>query len=131
MKLTVFNSFCSELEGLWKELEPVSQHHVFQSYEWLKFWQKTIGEHVLGNTPWIAVVLDMDNQPRMIFPFCIRRHLGARIFEFLGGGQADYQGPLIHNDWILDIFKVESAWNLVCNALPGHDIRHLVKLPAQ
>jgi CelD/BcsL family acetyltransferase involved in cellulose biosynthesis len=131
VKLIVFDSFCTELEKLWKELEPVSQHHVFQSHEWLKFWQNTIGDRTLRGVPWIAAVLDMDDQPRMIFPFGIRRHFGVRVLEFLGGGQADYQGPLIHNGWISDISNVESAWNLVCNALPRHDIRHLVKLPAQ
>lgn len=131
MKLIVFNDFCAELETFWKALEPSSQHHVFQSHEWLRFWQKTIGARAPGITPWIAVVLDADDHPGMIFPFGIRRHFGARVFEFLGGGQADYQGPLIHNDWISDIPKIQSAWNLVCKALPGHDVRHFAKLPAQ
>ncbi len=131
MKLIVFRDFCAELEIFWKTLEPSSQYHVFQSYEWLKFWQKTVGEHSMGIKPWITVVLDADDQPRMIFSFGIRRHFGARVLEFLGGGQSDYQGPLIHNGWISDISKIESAWNVTCKALPGHDVRYFIKLPAQ
>ena len=131
MKLIVFENFCAELETFWKALEPSSQHHVFQSHEWLRFWQKTIGARTLGITPWIAVVLDADDHPRMIFPLGIRKQFGARVLEFLGSGQADYQGPLIHNDWISDIPKIQSAWNLVCKAFPRHDARHFVKLPAQ
>lgn len=131
MTLVVFREFCSDLEMIWKKIEPSSQYHTFQSYEWLKFWQKTIGDCVLGVKPWIAVVLNSDDQPMMIFPFGVRRSLGARILEFLGGGQGDYQGPLIHNNWISDPPNVRSAWNMVRKSLPGHDIRHFIKLPAQ
>lgn len=67
----------------------------------------------------------------MIFPFAIRTSLGARLLEFMGGSQSDYNGPLIHIDWISDMPRIQSAWNMVACALPSHDIRHFSKLPGQ
>ena len=130
MRVTVYRSFCGELRTVWKELEPFSQHHVFQCYEWLSYWQQTIGNRALYIRPHIVVVVGTDNQPRMIFPFGVRRQLGARVLGFLGGGQGDYQGPLIHDDWISDAASISSAWSLVEKNLPGHDVRHFPKLPA-
>lgn len=131
MKLRIFCDFCAELETFWKALEPFSQHYVFQSYEWLNFGQKTVGEGPQGVTPWIGVVFDdLDDQPRMIFPLGFRRILGARVLEFIGGGQSDYLGPLVHNNWVSDMPKIRSAWDMVRNALPPHDVRHFAKLPA-
>lgn len=130
MKLRVFCDFCAELETFWKALEPFSQHYVFQSYEWLNFGQKTVGEGTQGVTPWIGVVFDLDDQPRMIFPLGFRRILGARVLEFIGGEQSDYLGPLVHNTWVSDMSKIRSAWDMVRNALPPYDVRHFAKLPA-
>lgn len=131
MKLRLFHTFCPELKELSEALEPVSQHHIFQTYGWISFWQEVIGNHTLRIRPWIAVVLDENGSPRMAFYLGIRGSLGARIVEFLGGAQSDYQGPLIHNEWLAQLPKVELAWNLVQKSLPPHDVYHFVKLPSQ
>mgnify|MGYP002632219065 CR=1 FL=1 len=129
MKLIVYPDFCEELEGLWRSLES-SQQYIFQAYNWMKFWQRTIGQQSMAIKPWIAVILNSEGQPRMIFPFCVRRRLGARVVEFLASAQGDYQGPLIHDSWVSDFEKIQSSWEMVCKALPGHDVRHFSKLPA-
>ncbi|MBI3773307.1 MAG: GNAT family N-acetyltransferase [Gammaproteobacteria bacterium] len=129
MRLIVFRDFCPELERYWGGIESNSQYHVFQSYQWLKFWQQTIGNSMLAIRPWIAVVLNADNQPKLIFPLGVRSSFGSRVLEFLGGAQSDYQGPLIHDEWLVDIPKIRFAWTLVCKYLPRHDVRHFIKLP--
>lgn len=131
MRLSIFDSFSEELEKIWKALEPVSQHHAFQCYKWLAFWQKTVGACVLGVHPWIGVISEDGGEPRMIFPFGTRRLLGARVLEFLGGKQSDYLGPLIHKDWIFNSSSIEAAWLMVRVSLPRHDVRHYMKLPAR
>lgn len=131
MKLVVFKFFCEELKTLWSQIDDSSQRHVFQTYEWLEYWQQSIGKDVLAIKPWIAVILDEHNQPKMICPFGVRNQLGARVLEFLGNAQSDYQGPLISDCWISDLAKIKLAWKQICDAMPGHDIRHFHKLPAQ
>jgi CelD/BcsL family acetyltransferase involved in cellulose biosynthesis len=130
VKIATFDCFGDELEAYWKRLEPVSEHHVFQTYDWLRFWQETVGSAVLQTKPWIAVVLDDSDEPRIIFPLGIRRIGRIRVLEFLGTSQGDYLGPLIHKDWQRDSRAIEAAWSLVTNELPKHAVRHFVKLPA-
>ena len=129
MKLVIFRDFSPELEVLWKELESSSHPYVFQLYEWLSFGQQTVGDSVLRLKPFIAVVLDKEDQPRMIFPLGVRRSMGARVLEFLGGGQGDYLGPLIDDSWVTDVEVIRLAWRMVCKELPDHDVRHFVKIP--
>jgi CelD/BcsL family acetyltransferase involved in cellulose biosynthesis len=131
VKILVFNEFSAELETHWKALEPFAEHHVFQDYKWLKFWQETIGSPVLGISPWIGVILDANDEPRMVFPLGVRRQCGVRVLEFLGGAQGDYLGPLIHAIWMLNIKKIEAGWSLASKQLPKHDVRHFMKLPAK
>jgi len=112
-------------------LEPQSQHYIFQCYDWLSFWQETVGDHSIRIKPWIAVVLNEEEQVRMIFPLGIRRHWGIRVLEFLGGESSDYLGPLIHDKWMSNIDKIQLAWNRVLKEIPAHDIKHFIKLPAK
>jgi CelD/BcsL family acetyltransferase involved in cellulose biosynthesis len=131
VKIFVFKEFGAELETLWKGLEPCAEHHAFQAYEWSKFWQETIGGPVFGIKPWIGVVLDASDQPKIIFPLGLRRQHGIRILEFLGGAQGDYLGPLIHADWMPNAENIGAAWDLTSKKSPKHDVRHFAKLPAQ
>lgn len=129
MKLVVYQDFGNDLETQWINLEKISQYSIFQTYKWLKFWQETIGTHVEKVSPWIIVGQDDDGQPKMIFPFGVRKWFGLRVLEMLGGAQADYQGPLIHEDLLLDPSMVELIWREVAQHLPRHDVKHFYKLP--
>ncbi len=130
MKLAVFGGFNDDLAALWKGLEPESEHHVFQTYQWLQCWQEMVGKPALKAEPWIAVISDEDNRARIIFPLAHRRWHGIRILELLGGAQGDYLGPLIHREWLGKARVIRQAWEEICAQLPGHDVRHFVKLPA-
>ena len=130
MKLLFFESFIPELRELWGALEPCSQHYVFQSFGWVSVWQEMVGEPIMSIRPWIAVVVDAHDSPRLIFPFGVRRRMGARVLEFLGGAQGDYLGPLLHDQWATRSDLLRSAWELVEAKLPAHDVRHFCKLPA-
>ena len=129
MKLIVFNQFCSDLSKHWRELESASENYLFQNYEWLEHWQQTVGSKSIYASPFIVVFLDSSDQVRLIFPFIIRRNFGVRILEFMGGSQSDYNGPIIHSDWILNICEIHLAWRRVLSIAPKHDIRHFHKLP--
>ena len=130
MKLIIFEEFSPQLRELWGMLEPCSQHHVFQSFGWVKTWHEKIGGPAMAIRPWIAVVVGTDDRPHLIFPFGVRRRLGARVMEFLGGAQSDYLGPLVHDNWVMQLGLLEEAWDIVEANLAAHDIRHFCKLPA-
>ena len=130
MKLAIFEAFTPELREIWGALEVSSQHDVFQSFGWVSAWHKTVGASVISIRPWVAVVVDFDDSPRLIFPLGIRRKLGARILEFMGGAQSDYLGPLLHDQWSARSDLLRSAWELVEAELPAHDVRHFCKLSA-
>jgi CelD/BcsL family acetyltransferase involved in cellulose biosynthesis len=131
VKIVAYDEFTGELKALWETLELSSEHHVFQTFDWQKCWQETIGRQLLGNRPWIGVLLDAHGQPRIIFPFGVRRTYGVRVLEFLGGAQSDYLGPLIDRAWLPNTAQVRAAWELVSKQLPSHDVRHFSKLPSQ
>lgn len=130
MRPILYRDFCPELKAHWKALEGESEHHVFQTYEWLEFWQRTIGAGPAGCAPCVVVVLDDRDAPMMLLPLGVTKRLGARVLEFLGGSQADYNGPLVHTGWLSDVAAFETAWATALEALPAHDVRHFAKLPA-
>jgi CelD/BcsL family acetyltransferase involved in cellulose biosynthesis len=131
MKLVIFHEFCPELEVLWRKLELTSHPHVFQTYEWLRFGQQTVGSNDLKVKPFIVVVMDAGDCPRVIFPLGVRRWMGAKVLEFLGGWYGDYLGPLIDASWVTDVDRIRSAWKLVSKELPSYDVRHFIKMPAK
>lgn len=131
MKIVVYERFGEELKALWRALEPISEHYVFQAYEWQRCWHETIGSQLLRISPWIGIVLDGNGEPKVIFPFGIRRRCGVRVLELLGGAQGDYLGPLIHRDWLSNTGQMDAAWKLASMRLPSHDVQHFTKLPAR
>jgi len=131
VKLIIYNEFCDELKQYWLSLEKTAQLHVFQSYSWVSYWQETIGQQILSVHPWIALVLDDSGVPRLIFPLSIRKSLGAKVLEFIGGEQGDYHGPIIDESFLCDDDLLELAWSKIKNELPAHDICYFKKLPAQ
>ena len=93
-KVIIFSKFDKELSLIWKALEKECDHYVFQSYDWLANWYKTIGISNYNILPKIIVV-SKNSIPIALLPLGIRKSLGARVLEFLGGDQSDYNAPLI------------------------------------
>jgi len=129
LQFHLYHSFDATLEGTWRQLQEDSDHYVFQTYEWLAHWQRTAGQNSHGIEPLVAVVSN-SQRPLALFPFGIRKSGSARVLEFLGGGQCDYNAPLI----LPGIFTTEQfrdLWDKVLDSLPAHDVRYFVRVPQQ
>ena len=126
-KVDIYDEFSSNLCLIWRIMENECDHYIFQSYDWLYHWYQTIGADYLSIVPCIVVVSD-NNKPVALFPFGIRKCLGSKVLEFIGGDQSDYNSPLIVKDYSGEYLSTE-IWGIVENFLPAHDIKKFVKLP--
>lgn len=129
LQVYIYHSFDAKLEGIWRSLEDSCDHFVFQSYEWLSHWQRTVGRNSYGIEPSVVVVSD-SRRPLALFPFGIRRTGGVRVLEFLGGEQNDYNAPLILPE-VSEPDQFRALWNTMLDSLPGHDVRYFTRMPQQ
>ena len=126
MEIKVYNSFNKELEALWSSFELSANSIAFQSYEWQYYWNEKVGQPKY-NIDLCIVVCFLDGEVQAIFPFGVRRALGARVLEFLGVGEADYSAPLIGVKVSAEKFR--EIWALVLEAVPMHDVIHFKNIP--
>jgi len=128
-KVIIFSKFDKELSLIWKALEKECDHYVFQSYDWLANWYKTIGISNYNILPKIIVV-SKNSIPIALLPLGIRKSLGARVLEFLGGDQSDYNAPLILPKYST-LRKSKNIWEIIKDQLPVHDIQSFSNLPSK
>ena len=126
LKVEIYSNFGPELEDIWRDFETHCDHFVFQSYDWLMVWQKTVGE-VQCVKPYIFVVTE-EGKEVAIIPLGIRYAAGVKILEFLGGLQADYNAPLIKHEYF-SITHLRTIWRKVEENFPAHDVLSLVRIP--
>ena len=129
LQVHIYRTFDTMLEDIWRSLEEDCDHFVFQSYEWLAHWQRTVGQHSYGIEPTVVVVSDL-RRPLALFPFGIRRMGGVKVLEFLGGEQNDYNIPLILPE-VSEPDQFRVLWNLILDRLPSHDVRYFTRMPQQ
>ena len=79
--------------------------------------------------PAVLVVTDQQ-MPVALFPFGLRRTMGIKVLEFLGGAQTDYNGPMVHPAFS-SANKLREIWRETEKKLPTHDVRLFVRLPAE
>lgn len=127
MKVEVYSDFGPELEGIWRNFESQCDHFVFQSYDWLRMWQKTVGDDHLHIKPYIFVVTEAGERVAA-FPFGVRFAMGVKILEFLGGSQTDYNAPLI-NPQYFSIAHLRAIWRKIEENFPAHDVLSLIRIP--
>ena len=128
MRIDIYTEFGPALEQIWRRFEADCDHWVFQCYDWLAHWQRTVGYKLLLIEPTVLVVTDQD-KPVALFPFGIRRTAGIRVLEFLGGAQADYNAPLIHPEY-LEAGRLGAIWRAAEKNLPQHNVRSFIRLSA-
>ena len=126
MEIKVYNSFNKELESLWSSFELAANSIAFQSYAWQHYWNEKVGQPNYAIDLCIVVCFS-DGEVQAIFPFGIRRALGARVLEFLGVGEADYSAPLIGVKLCAEQFR--EIWAAVLEAVPMHDVVHFKNMP--
>ena len=124
--LNTYDKFDDQIKRVWRNLEIECHHYVFQCYDWLFHWQQTIG----NDRSIQPVIVTVSHHGRVValFPMALRRALGARIIEFLGGDQSDYNAPLIINSYMTET-RMQDIWGHVQDVLPIHDIKLMLRIP--
>jgi CelD/BcsL family acetyltransferase involved in cellulose biosynthesis len=122
----IYNKFDDQIKRVWMDLEMECHHYVFQCYDWLYHWQQTIGDD--RSIQPVIVTVSHRGKVVALFPMALRRALGARIIEFLGGEQSDYNAPLIINSYITEA-RMQDIWDHVQDVLPTHDIKLMLRIP--
>lgn len=129
MQFDVYFDFGPTLESIWRYFEKSCDHTVFQCYDWLANWQFTVGKNQLMVDPVVIVVRDQQI-PVALFPFGLRRTMGIKVLEFLGGKQTDYNAPMV-NPVFSSVHLLKAIWPEVEKKLPPHDARSFVRIPAK
>ena len=104
LALIVYTRYEEELELKWKILENSNDFYIFQRYSWNKYWSDIFSEIYSIHIH----VLQRNDVPVAIFPFCINKKGIVRILQFIGGDQSDYLTPVLPNKFnlSLDTFKL-------------------------
>jgi CelD/BcsL family acetyltransferase involved in cellulose biosynthesis len=126
IKAEVFYEFNEELKSLWSDFESDANSLPFQSYEWQRYWNAEVGQPKYKMDICIVVCL-VDDRVRAIFPFGIKRAMGARILEFLGADEADYSAPLLGIR--MDSEEFRNIWIEVLKIIPSYDVVYFKNIP--
>ena len=127
-KVNIYSEFGPNLRSIWRIFENECDNYVFQCYDWIAYWYQTVGINNFHIRPCIIVVTD-NSMPVALFPFGLRKCLGARVLEFLGGDQSDYNAPLVHPNYSTFIL-CNDIWKSVLKHLPRHDFQLFNRMPA-
>ena len=129
LKIDIYHSLDLNLKNLWRELQVNSNAYAFQSYEWIEHWINTVGKNPKYIKPLFIVVSD-EHGVLALFPLMLRRSFGIIVLEFLGGGQCDYNTPLIRAQKISHI-DFKKLWIRVLQSTPNHDVRYFKGIPKE
>ncbi len=131
----VLHDSLDEVEAPWRRFERVADCTPFQTFDWLRAWQRQIGAPA-GTRPLIAVASYPDGETAFILPLAVERKGTARRLCWLGQDLNDYNAPLLAADFSkrvgADGFR--SAWAEVCararrQPTLRHDWIELEKMP--
>jgi len=129
MNVKFYDSFTDELKKNWQELEKSSEHYVFQTYTWSKYWFDIICSDSKNITLNIILVCDDDSKPQLIVPLYTKIKFGIKILTFLGGSQSDYQTIIADRKLMNNICKLKEYYNYAKSVFPNSDIIHFEKVP--
>ncbi len=106
----------------------------FHAPWWLQAWYTTFGCSN-GCTPLLVSVQHRESgADAVLLPLVQRRQWGLSVVEFADAGVVDYTAPLLAPGWqgALDTHAAAQAlWQVLRNALGGHDVLRLHKLLPQ
>jgi len=122
------------IEAAWRAFEPDALGHVFQTVEFVRGWLDTVGAE-RGIQPLFVVGRDRHGRMLCILPFGVRRIVGGRRIEWLGGEHADYHCGLFDRDFLRRLAAApERAAKFVASVvdiLGGEaDVLHFHRQPA-
>lgn len=123
------------VEAQWRRFERVADCTPFQSFDWLRTWQRHVGRRVQMR-PLIAVASYPDGETAFILPLAVERRHAARRLCWLGQDLNDYNAPLIAPDLSQRITadRFRAAWAELCTRAQRepvlrHDWIELEKMP--
>lgn len=97
MKITAvdnFNDFLA-LQEKWKKVLQLSDHTIFQTWEWLSTWWRYFGK----GRRLLVLLAEVDGEIRGIAPlmYSVESKFGVRqgIIEFIGIGHSEYNGFIL------------------------------------
>lgn len=93
LSIDIFDSFQSA-ETRWRDYEALSDHYVYQTFDWTTHWYADIGRHreiALS----LVDVRDRDGTPLAFLPLGMEKRLFAQALIWLGGDVSDYHGPIL------------------------------------
>ena len=107
MKIILKEEVDEFLKKDWKILEDRNNFLIFQSLNWnLKWLEKNKKEKDIK----IFITYEND-QPILIFPFCIVKKFGFKIIKWIGHDISDYLGPLVDSQYRDEKVKFNQIWN--------------------
>jgi CelD/BcsL family acetyltransferase involved in cellulose biosynthesis len=106
-KINIHYTF-DEISDTWEEFDKNSYGYVFQSFNWVSHWQKTIGDNT-GYKPCIVEVKDQNDKLLMLLPLSIQYKFGIKILTFAGG---DYSCGLFCKEFY-NYFDKNSFSNII------------------
>jgi CelD/BcsL family acetyltransferase involved in cellulose biosynthesis len=123
----------ASLQAVWRLFETVAVGHVFQTHGFISAWCAHIAP-AEGVEPIVVTGTAEDGKLLYLLPLGIRRKLGARTVEWLGGDQADYLGGLFDSEYLARLSADGTAFDAFVDgfveAIGGADLLHFTKMPA-
>lgn len=114
LKLSLQTEFAA-VEAQWRRFERVADCTPFQTFDWLRAWQRHIGgrDRVV---PVIAVASFLDGDTAFMLPLGIEAQRSARRLCWLGQDLNDYNAPLVARDFAQRIApeRFRAAWQELC-----------------
>lgn len=127
MEVDVYTDFGKDIENIWTDFEKIAVMTPFQSFAWLSHWQDTVGGPLFAVKPQIVHVYNEESTVA-IMPLGIRKIMGIKILEWLGGTNSDYMGPLVYPDFN-DHFETKDLWEEMKSRFLNYNVIHLQKQP--
>ncbi len=101
---------------------------VFQSIDWLKIWNETIGR--VSGWPFMIGVWEVrQGSLAALLPLLLRRSSCLRVIEWADCGVSDYNCPILGASAPRDLDGARAMWKTILDTLPAADIVKFTKMP--
>jgi len=109
MQIIIKRKIDENVKNDWKFLEKNNDFLIFQTLIWHLSW---LGLNDKNKDILIATVYE-NEEPVMIFPFCIVKSLNIKILKWIGYDNSDYLGPIVDSKYKIENFYFKKIWNSI------------------
>lgn len=120
-----------DAESCWREAERQADLHVYQRFDWLSGWHKSVGAPA-GIEPCLVVIKERDDKLLMLLPLAIERSGLWRRLVWMGAEFFDYHAPVLMPGAADRLSKIGSKALLqaIHARLPSVDYAFFARQPA-